>query len=81
MKAADPNINILQGYLSLLESLSPDGKLEIIARLSDSLKTSKQPKERSLKSLYGAFKSSKSADKIVEEIRSSRTFKRNIESL
>lgn len=75
------NIHIINNYLGLLKSLPPDSKLEIISRLSDSLKSSKQPKGKSLKSLFGAFKSDKSADEMIRELKEARTFNRKIEPL
>ncbi|MFC5269920.1 hypothetical protein [Adhaeribacter terreus] len=79
MKAT--NINILDSYLGLLNNLSPDSKLELISRLSQSLKTKPKTKEKSIQELFGAFTSEKSAETIIEEIRQSRTFNRQIEEL
>ena len=79
MKAV--NVHIINNYLGLLKSLPPDSKLEIISKLSDSLKSTKQPKGKSLKNLYGAFKSDKSADQMIKEIKEARTFNRKIEPL
>ena len=79
MKAT--NINILDSYFGLLNNLSPDSKLELISRLSQSLKTQPKAKERSLQELFGAFNSEKSAETIIEEIRESRNFNRKIEEL
>jgi hypothetical protein len=79
MKATD--INIIDNYLGLLNNLSPDRKLELISRLSQSLKSQEKRKEKSIGELFGAFKSDKSAEKIIEEIRQSRTFTRQIEEV
>ena len=79
MKATD--INIIDSYIGLLNNLSPDSKLELISRLSQSLKSQKKPQEKSIQELFGAFASEKSAETIIEEIRQSRTFTRQIEEL
>jgi len=79
MKAT--NINIIDSYIGLLNNLSPDSKLELISRLSQSLKSQKKPQEKSIQELFGAFVSEKSAETIIEEIRQSRTFTRQIEEL
>jgi len=63
-------------YYGLLNNLSADSKLELISRLSESLKTKKKTKEIILGSLFGAFKSKKSAEEIIAEIRADRTFNR-----
>jgi len=74
-------MNTADYYYELLSNLNADSKLELISRLSESLKTKKMPKETSLSSLFGAFKSKKSAEEIISEIRSDRTFEKKIESL
>ena len=76
MKATDININLIESYLGLLENLSSDNKLELIARLSKSMKNTKKSKTGSLKSLYGAFISKQSADELIDEIKKARTFNR-----
>jgi hypothetical protein len=60
--------------------LSPDNKLELISRLSDSLKGPKK-NNKSLSDLYGAFKTKKSADEIIADLKKSRNFGRKIEQL
>ncbi|WP_192823292.1 hypothetical protein [Rufibacter sp. LB8] len=75
------NLHILESYLGLLNNLSPDSKLELISRLSQTLKSQKKSKEKSLIELFGAFQSDKSAETIIEEIQQSRTFTRQIEGL
>ena len=80
VKAADLNFNLIESYLGLLNSLSPDNELELISKLSDSLKKSKQPSERPLGSLYGAFLSKRSVDEIITDIRNSRNFNRSTEA-
>lgn len=74
-------MNTSDFYFDLLNNLTPDNKLELISRLSDSLKTKKKVKEVSLKSLFGAFKSKKSAEEIIAELRAERSFGRQIEDL
>ena len=81
MKAANLNFNLIDSYLELLNTLSPDSKLELIARLSDSLKGPRKSSNKPLKDLYGAFKSKKSADEIIDMLRGSRNFSRNTEQL
>jgi hypothetical protein len=81
MKAADLKFNLIDSYLGLLNSLSPDSKLELIAKLSDSLKGPKKPADKSISDLYGAFISKKSADEIITELKNSRNFNRKTEGL
>lgn len=81
MKAADLKFNLIDSYLGLLNNLSPDRKLELISRLSDSLKGSKKSTDKSIGELYGAFISRKSADEIIADLKNSRSFNRKTEGL
>jgi predicted metal-binding transcription factor (methanogenesis marker protein 9) len=81
MKAADLKFNLIDSYLELLKNLSPERKLELITRLSDSLKGSKKPTQKSVSELYGAFISKESADEIIADLKATRNFNRKIEEL
>jgi hypothetical protein len=81
MKAADLKFNLIDSYLGLLRSLSPENRLELISKLSDSLKGSRRPTNKSISDLYGAFKTKKSADEIIADLRKSRNFNRRTEQL
>ncbi|HNP96518.1 MAG TPA: hypothetical protein PKJ63_12845 [Cyclobacteriaceae bacterium] len=81
MKATDLKFNLVDSYLGLLKSLSPDSRLELIAKLSDSLKGSKKPSDKPLKELYGAFKTKKTADQIISDLKKGRNFDRKTELL
>lgn len=74
------NINkvLVETYLSLLMNLSSDNKLELISKLSQSMKVEKN-QELPLKELFGRFISEKTAEEQIEEIRSSRIFNRKNE--
>ena len=74
MKTED-KISIVQPYLDLLKSLNENSKLEIISRLTSSIKKTRKKKFGSLKLLKGAFIPEKSAEDIIKEIRDARHFK------
>lgn len=80
MKTPDINASIINGYLQMLDNLSPDLKLDLISKLTQSVKTDMKAKKSAFKKAFGEFVSKKSAEEIIEEIRSSRTFNRQIES-
>jgi hypothetical protein len=61
------------------DNLSLSNKLDLISKLTASVKSDVTNKESSLKEAFGAFESEKSADEIINEIRNSRTFTRQIE--
>lgn len=81
MKTAKINTSIIDGYIELLSNLSNDNKLDIISRLTLSVKTDISDKKFSFRKAFGAFKTKTDADQIIGEIRSSRNFKRTIEKI
>jgi len=80
MKIAEINTTIVDGYVGLLDNLSTNNKLDLITKLTASVKTDLTNKKKSFKKAFGAFASKKSAEEIIEEIRSSRVSTRQIES-
>jgi hypothetical protein len=64
---------IIDGYVGLLSNLSTSNKLDLISKLTASVKVDLTNKKSSFKKSFGAFESSKSAEEIIDEIRSSRT--------
>lgn len=79
MSREDIDAVIIEGYLQLLENLSPGSKLDLISRLTSSVKSDLAHKQSSFQKAFGAFESQKSADQIIQELRDSRTFTRQIE--
>ncbi len=81
MNSASPNINIADYYFGFLKNLKHDSKLDLITKLSETLKRSEMKEETSLQSLFGAYKSDEIAEQIIAELRASRTFNRNTETV
>lgn len=79
MKAVDINTTLIEGYLRLLENLSPDNKLDLISKLTLSVKADFTNKKKSFYKAYGAWDSKESADEMIKDIRNSRNFNRQIE--
>ncbi len=80
MKTPEINTKLVDGYADLLDNLSPDNKLDLISKLTTSVKSDLTNKKSSFKKAFGAFDSKKSAEEIIDEIRNSRVFTRQIES-
>lgn len=80
MKSAEINTTIVDGYVELLDNLSTNNKLDLISKLTTSVKTDLANKKSSFKKAFGAFDSKKTAEEIINEIRNSRVFNRQIES-
>jgi len=80
MKTAEVNNTIVEGYVGLLDNLSASNKLDLISKLTASVKTDLTTKKSSFKKAFGAFDSKKTAEEIIDEIRSSRVTTRQIEA-
>jgi hypothetical protein len=80
MKAIDINTTLIDGYLALLDNLSPNNKLDLISKLTLSVKTDFTHRKKYFYKAFGAWHSKQSADEIIIDIRNSRTFTRQIET-
>ncbi len=67
--------HIVNGFLEIMEGLSTSHKVEIIEKLSDAIKKEEKKKDKDLKKSFGAWKSSKSAEQIIKEIKESNRFR------
>lgn len=81
MNTSAQHISLTDYYFSFLKNLNADSKLDLISKLSQSLKNNDTASETSLQSLFGTYKSEETADEIIAELRASRVFNRNIEPL
>ena len=77
---SEMNVPNWDTYWSVLKNLSSDMKLELIFRLSKSLLSKDQVADEDWASQFaGKWKDSRSAESIIEDIRSNRTSNREIE--
>lgn len=81
MKTADINANLIDSYFTLLKSLSPNNKLELIAKLSKSMKTTGKAKDNSWKTLFWALELDQPVEDFVEELKDERKFNRKSNDL
>lgn len=81
MELSQKHISLADYYFGFLKNLNSDSKLDLISKLSQSLKQNEKADEISLQSLFGAYKSEETAEEIISAIRASRVFNRNIETL
>ncbi len=72
---------IAENYFELIKNLNVDVKLELISRISDSLREQTVSKDDSWKDLFGAYNSGQSAEEIIDDLRDSRFTNRQIEDL
>lgn len=75
------NTIFLDKYMAFLEKLSPGAKLDLISRLTHSLRSGIDPEENRFAEAFGAWEGNESAEDIAKGIRDSRNFNRQIEAL
>ena len=68
--------NIIESYIGLFESLNSMTKLELIEKLTKSLKSETKKNESDFYKSFGAFSTEKTFDEINAEIKSSRNFRK-----
>lgn len=79
---SNTNKIMVDDYYGLLRNLSKETKLKLIEKLSNSItENTVSENDNLVDKFFGAFKSDKSAEEIIKEIRESRTFNRTIEAL
>jgi hypothetical protein len=81
MKTLDINTTLIDGYVELLDNLSPSNKLDLISKLTLSIKSDITDKKNRFRQSFGAWESDQTADEIIRDIRKSRVSNRIIEPL
>ncbi len=81
MNSIERNNNLVEGYLRLLENLNPSMKLDLIARLSLSLKDEIESKKKNFYEAFGKWESAESAEQLIALIEASRNFNRQRQEL
>ena len=81
MEVAKLNTILSENYFGLIRNLSPEIKLDLIEKLTITLKSDFVREKNSFNSAFGAWESEKSAEDIIDELRKSRNFNRQIEPL
>ena len=81
MKIIDTNTSLIDGYIELMDTLSPSSKLDLISKLTLSIKSDITDKKNRFRQSFGAWESEQTADEIIRDIRESRVSNRIIEPL
>lgn len=68
--------HIVETYLGLFSGLNSTSKIELINRLTKSLKNEQKAKDNSFYKSFGAFSSKQSAENIIADLKSSRAFRK-----
>jgi hypothetical protein len=70
----DINTSLIEGYLQMLDNLSPNNKLDLISKLSLTIKGNDKVNNKTFYEAFGAWDSNQSAEDIINDIRKSRQF-------
>ena len=65
---SDASTTLIDNYFGLLSCLSRENKIKLIARLSNSIVDEVSENENVVDRFFGAFKSDKSAEEIINDI-------------
>jgi len=79
MRSTDINTQLVNSYFGLLKHLSTSNKLDLITKLTQSVKAETDKDKSRFFKAYGAWDQVESADEMIACIRDSRTFNRNTE--
>ncbi len=81
MSTVELNTKIVGSYLEWLESLGPTSKLELIGKLTESIKLDLQEPKDTFEESFGAWDEGDDAEELVAKIRDSRMLSRITEEL
>ena len=79
MNTADINSKLIDSYISLLKNMSAQNKLDLISRLTNTVKKDLEQEKTDFYKAFGGWDENESAEDLIETIRGSRTFNRTIE--
>ena len=73
------NSRLLNSYWGSIESLHTSWKLDLIEKLTQSIRQNLQQDSNTMKNAFGAWASDRSAEQIILELRNSRSTNRQID--
>ncbi|MCA1762969.1 MAG: hypothetical protein LC664_08255, partial [Flavobacteriales bacterium] len=74
MKAVDINTRLIDNYVELLKNFSTKSKLDLISKLTQSMKSDVADKKSAFDDAYGAWDENDKAEELVSSIREARSF-------
>lgn len=79
MNTADINTKLIDSYIGLLKNMSTQNKLNLISKLTQSVKTDMDVEQTEFYKAFGGWDKNESAEELIRTIKDSRTFNRAIE--
>ena len=81
MNTTDMNTKLIDSYISLLKNMSTQNKLDLISKLTNTVKTDTEHDKTDFYKAFGGWDEKESAEDLINTIKESRTFNRTIEEL
>jgi hypothetical protein len=81
MNTADIDSRLIEGYTALLKNMSTANKLDLISKLTQSVKSEIDEGQNRTYGSFGQWEGDERADEMINVIRESRTFNREREEL
>lgn len=78
MNTADINSKLIDSYLPMLKNMSIENKLDLISKLTNTVKTDTVQEKTEFYRAFGGWGEHESAEELIETIKESRTFNRKI---
>jgi len=79
MNTADIDTKLIDSYISLLKNMSTQNKLDLISRLTNTVKTDLEQEKSDFYKAFGGWDKNESAEELIGTIKGSRTFNKTIE--
>ncbi|MEX0779931.1 MAG: hypothetical protein WD491_09995 [Balneolales bacterium] len=79
MKTTDVNSKLIDSYIALLKNMSSQNKLDLISKLSQTVKKDIHEASPDFYQAFGGWDENESAEDLILNIKSTRTFNRKIE--
>ncbi len=79
MNTADLNAKLIDSYLSLMKNMSAQNKLDLISKLTKTVKVDVEQENTEFYNAFGGWDEADSAEQLIDSIKGSRTFNRTIE--
>ncbi len=73
MNTADINTKLIDSYISLLKNLSSQNKLDLISKLSNTVKPNTEQGKNNFYKAFGGWDENESAEELINSIKGSRT--------
>ena len=79
MNTADINTKLIDSYISLLKNMSSQNKLDLISKLTKTVKRDDEMAENDFYQAFGGWDENDSAEELIDSIEEARTFNRTID--